>query len=91
MSLWLLTVFLGNLLDAIVTKLNFFSGAMFFGFFALLMFSVALLFIWIAANYEMRDYTDQEPGKCKQSDDGMPDDSQVLLAIGQAELYPRPS
>ena len=57
MSLWLLTVFFGNILDAAITKLNLLSGLPFFLFFAFLMFLVAVLFIWAAMKYQMRDYS----------------------------------
>lgn len=51
MSFWLLTVAVGNFLDAIVAKLNVFSGVHEFFFFATLMFAVSGLFIWGAVNY----------------------------------------
>lgn len=57
MSLWLLTVFFGNMLDAVITKINIFSGLAFFLFFASLMFLVALGFIWAAFTYQVRDYS----------------------------------
>lgn len=55
MSLWLLTVFFGNMMDAAVTKLDILRGLPFFLFFACLMFLVAFLFIWTAMRYHMRD------------------------------------
>lgn len=55
MSLWLLTVFFGNLLDAILTKADLLSGLAFFLVFASLMFTVAVLFIWAAVLYKMRE------------------------------------
>lgn len=60
MSLWLLTVFLGNALDAVITKVNFLSGAAFFFFFAGLMVAVAMLFVWTARGYVPRDYSGWE-------------------------------
>lgn len=59
MSFWLLTVFVGNMLDAYVTKLNVFEGAMFFYFFAGLMFTVALIFILSAARYRVRNFIER--------------------------------
>ena len=44
MSFWLLTVFVGNLLTAYISKVNVFSGAPFFYFFAVLMALVAVVF-----------------------------------------------
>ena len=60
MSLWLLTVFFGNMLDAALTALNVLSGLAFFLFFAFLMFFVACLYIWAAHVYKMRDYSQSE-------------------------------
>jgi POT family proton-dependent oligopeptide transporter len=60
MSFWLLTVFAGNLLDAYVSKVNAFEGAMYFYFFAALMFVVALVFIWNAVKYKVRSYVGLE-------------------------------
>lgn len=56
MSFWLLMVFLGNILTATVAGLNPFSGAMFFWFFATLMFAVSLFFIFMASRYRTRDF-----------------------------------
>jgi POT family proton-dependent oligopeptide transporter len=56
MSFWLLTVFVGNLLDAYVAKINVFQGAMFFYFFAGLMFLVSLIFIVSASRYKVKNY-----------------------------------
>lgn len=63
MGLWLLTVFFGNMLDAVLTKLNLLSGLAFFLVFATLMFPVACLFIWAAMIYKMRDYSSPESRK----------------------------
>ena len=54
MSIWMLTTFLGNALDSVVTAVNLFGGAAFFAFFAVLMLAVALIFIWLASGYELR-------------------------------------
>jgi POT family proton-dependent oligopeptide transporter len=56
MSFWLLTVFIGNLLDASIAKLNVFQGAVFFYFFAGLMFLVSIIFVWSASRYKVRNY-----------------------------------
>lgn len=59
MSFWLLTVFAGNLLTAIVAKVNYFQGAMFFYFFAILMFFVGLIFVFFAAKYRVRNFLEK--------------------------------
>jgi POT family proton-dependent oligopeptide transporter len=56
MSFWLLTVFIGNLLDAYIADLNAFQGATYFYFFAGLMFLVSIIFIFSAAKYRVRNY-----------------------------------
>ncbi len=56
MSFWLLTVFAGNFLTAIIAKLNVFQGAMYFNFFAILMFAVSFIFMIAAIKYKVRDY-----------------------------------
>jgi len=56
MSFWLLTTFAGNLLDATMAELNIFQGAMYFYFFAGLMFLVSIIFIISAAKYRVRNY-----------------------------------
>jgi len=56
MSFWLLTVFAGNMLTAYVAHSNPFQGAAFFWFFAALMFVVALVFVWSASRYKVREY-----------------------------------
>ena len=56
MSFWLLTVFAGNLLTAVVAKVNIFKGSMFFFFFAGLMAVVSGIFMWNAYNYKVREY-----------------------------------
>lgn len=56
MSMWLLTVFFGNLITAYVARINVFEGGNFFLFFALLMVVFAFIFAWIAKNYQVKDY-----------------------------------
>lgn len=56
MSMWLLTVFFGNMITAYIAKINVFEGGMFFMFFAGLMGIFAIIFVWIAKNYQMKDY-----------------------------------
>ncbi len=51
MSIWFLTVFLGNLLTALVTKLVRVEGAAYFWMFAGLMLAAALVFRAVAARY----------------------------------------
>ena len=63
MSFWLLTVFVGNLLDAWIAKLNVFQGAMSFYFFAGLMFLVSILFVMSAARYKVRNYVEKAAPK----------------------------
>lgn len=56
MSMWLLTVFFGNMITAYIAKVNVFDGGHFFMFFAILMAVFGLIFAWIAKNYQMKDY-----------------------------------
>jgi POT family proton-dependent oligopeptide transporter len=51
MSIWFLTVFLGNLLTAVVAKIVWVEGAAYFWLFAALMLAAALLFRAVAARY----------------------------------------
>jgi POT family proton-dependent oligopeptide transporter len=51
MSIWLLTVALGNFLTGAVSKVNIFDGPAYFWFFSVLMLGGALLFVWIARHY----------------------------------------
>ena len=78
MSLWLLTVFFGNMLDAVITKIDVFSALAFFVFFASLMFLVALGFIWAAIIYTVRDYSylDVEVAKPVHVESGTEQDRQ---------------
>lgn len=59
MSFWLVTVFVGNILDAYVARVNVFHGAMEFHFFAALMFVVSLIFAFTAARYKVRDFVEK--------------------------------
>lgn len=56
MSFWLLTVTIGNLLTAYISKINIFTGASEFFFYAALMAAVSVIFIISAARYKVRDY-----------------------------------
>lgn len=56
MGLFFLTLSLGNFLTAVVQQMNIFSGAMQFFFYGGMMFSVALVFIWIASGYKEKSY-----------------------------------
>jgi proton-dependent oligopeptide transporter, POT family len=62
MSFWLITVFIGNLLDAYVAKANVFEGAMFFYFFAGLMFTISIIFMMSAAKYKVRNFVKNSTG-----------------------------
>ena len=56
MSFWFLTVFLGNLLTAYISKINVFRGSAFFLFFAGLMLIVSFIFTWAATKYQSREF-----------------------------------
>ena len=56
MSFWLLTIFAGNLLTAYVSAINKFSGATYFLFFAGIMAGLAVVFVWMASRYTVRNY-----------------------------------
>jgi POT family proton-dependent oligopeptide transporter len=56
MSMWLLTVFFGNMITAWIAKINVFQGGNFFMFFAILMGIFAIVFALIAKNYVVKDY-----------------------------------
>ncbi len=56
MSLWLLTVFFGNLITAYVAEVNKFQGGDFFMFFTVLMLAVSVVFIIMAYKYKERNY-----------------------------------
>ncbi|MDH5414567.1 MAG: hypothetical protein OEW87_10550, partial [Flavobacteriaceae bacterium] len=59
MSMWLLTVFFANMLTAFIAKINIFEGGNFFMFFAVLMAVFAVGFVFMARNYQMRDYMEK--------------------------------
>ncbi|MBK9293850.1 MAG: MFS transporter [Oligoflexia bacterium] len=56
MSFWLLTVFIGNLITAYISKINIFQGSAFFLFFAALMLVVAFIFTYSAMKYKVQEY-----------------------------------
>lgn len=58
MSIWLLTVFFGNLITAYVSKINFFPIAStgYFMFFAILMGLSALVFWYMGTKYKVKNY-----------------------------------
>jgi POT family proton-dependent oligopeptide transporter len=58
MSIWLLTVFFGNLITAYVSKVNFFPVAStgYFMFFAILMAVFALIFWFMGTRYKVKNY-----------------------------------
>lgn len=60
MSMWLLTVFFGNMITAYIAKINVFSGGNFFMFFAGLMLVFAVIFALIAKNYQVKEYMEGE-------------------------------
>jgi len=61
MSIWLLTVFFGNLITAYVSKVNFFpiASSGYFMFFAVLMGLSAIVFWYIGANYKVKNYMEK--------------------------------
>lgn len=56
MSFWYLTVSMGNLIAALVAKVNVFEGSSFFWFFAILMMIMSFVFWRAASRYKMREY-----------------------------------
>jgi len=56
MSLWLLTVFTGNLITAFIAQINTFQGGDFFMFFTVLMVFVTFIFAFIANGYKVKNY-----------------------------------
>ncbi len=58
MSIWLLTVFFGNLITAYVSQINFFPVAStgYFMFFAGLMALFSVVFWWMGKNYKFKNY-----------------------------------
>jgi POT family proton-dependent oligopeptide transporter len=61
MSLWFLTVFLGNLLTAVVTELVTLEGAAYFWLFAALMLGAAIAFRAIARRYRATPFPPPAP------------------------------
>jgi POT family proton-dependent oligopeptide transporter len=61
MSIWLLTVFFGNLITAYVAKINFFPIAStgYFMFFAILMAVFALIFWYMGSQYKVKNYMEK--------------------------------
>lgn len=61
MSIWLLTVFFGNLITAYVAKINFFPIAStgYFMFFAILMAIFALIFWFMGSKYKVKNYMEK--------------------------------
>ncbi len=51
MSIWFLTIFAGNLLTAVVSRINVFQGWGYFAFFTVLMLAAAVAFFFIARGY----------------------------------------
>jgi POT family proton-dependent oligopeptide transporter len=72
MSFWLVTVFVGNLLDAYVARINVFTGSGEFFFFAGLMFAVSLIFVVTAARYKVRNFVESH------TDGGAPNGAPTL-------------
>ena len=61
MSIWLLTVFFGNLITAYVAKINFFPVAStgYFMFFAALMALFAVIFMYMGTKYKVKNYMEK--------------------------------
>lgn len=59
MSMWLLTVFFGNMITAYIAKINVFEGGHFFMFFAFLMAVFGVVFAFMAKNYVVKDYMEE--------------------------------
>jgi POT family proton-dependent oligopeptide transporter len=59
MSMWLLTVFFGNMFTAYVAKINIFTGAAQFYFFAAVMGVFALAFAFIAKGYKQQTFMEK--------------------------------
>jgi POT family proton-dependent oligopeptide transporter len=56
MSIWFLTIAVGNMVTAVVAKVNVFQGASYFFFFAALMGVAAIAFALIARGYKSREW-----------------------------------
>jgi POT family proton-dependent oligopeptide transporter len=61
MSIWFLTIALGNLLTAAVTEVVALSGAAYFWFFAALMLAAAIAFRWVARRYRPAEVVAEAP------------------------------
>jgi POT family proton-dependent oligopeptide transporter len=59
MSFWLITVTVGNWIDAIISEMNRFQGASEFWFYSALMFVCALIFVFGAVRYKVRNYIER--------------------------------
>lgn len=59
MSMWMLTVFFGNILTAYIARVNVFHGSSYFYFFAGLMLAVSLLFGIVAMTYKMKNFMEK--------------------------------
>ena len=57
LSMSLATLFVGNTLDAVIMKINYFNEFWSFIFFAMLMLLTACVFLALAWNYKVRDFT----------------------------------
>ena len=60
MSFWLLTVAFGNMLAAVVSELNAFSGSGEFFFYTGLMVVISAVFVVAARGYKVRDYVESQ-------------------------------
>ena len=56
-SLALLTLFVGNMLDAVVMSINYFNAFWSFLFFASMMLATAAAFAWWTWNYDVKDFS----------------------------------
>jgi POT family proton-dependent oligopeptide transporter len=72
MSFWLLTVAFGNMLAAVVSQLNVFTGAGEFFFFTGLMVAISIVFVAAAMGYQVRDFVETS------------DENEVLAAATQS-------
>jgi POT family proton-dependent oligopeptide transporter len=59
MSFWLITVTVGNWIDAIISEMNRFHGAQEFWFYSGLMFACAAIFVVGAVRYRVRNYIER--------------------------------
>ena len=62
MSMWLLTVFFGNIVTAFFSytaEALSLNGSLFFWFFTALMVVAGVLFVWMAKNYKMQDFMEK--------------------------------